>query len=84
MVVNCVLISVALITETISEAIHFMNTVEEEHAIQTNLFVYTSSGRSKGGALPPTAENVLNFMQFYGNFLQNRMLVPPLEGWRPS
>ena len=28
--------------------------------------------------------NSFNFMQFWGEIWQNRMLVPPLEGWRPT
>ena len=26
---------------------------------------------------PPTAQNVLNFMQFFHKFMQNHMLAPP-------
>ena len=35
------------------------------------------------GAPPPTAQNFLNFMQFFRKIWQNHMLAPPLEGWRP-
>ena len=34
-------------------------------------------------APPPRGPNSFNFMQFLGNFWQNRMLVPPLGSWRP-
>ena len=30
---------------------------------------------------PPTDQNVLNFMQFFGKLGNNYMLVPLLEGW---
>ena len=39
-----------------------------------------ASGGSKGGALgapPPTDQNFLNFMQFFGKTWQICMLVPP-------
>ena len=47
------------------------------------------SGGSKGGAPgacppPPTDQNFLNFMQFFGKLGNNYMLAPLLEGWRPS
>ena len=51
---------------------------------------FSPSGGSKGCALgvcsplPQTAQNFLNFMQFFGQIWQNRMLCcRPLEGWRP-
>ena len=47
---------------------------------------YVFSGGSKGGAPaapPPTTQNFLNFMQFFGNFLHYHRLVPPPGGLAP-
>ena len=42
-----------------------------------------SSGGSKGDGRTPTAQNFLNFMQFFGKFGKIICWRPP-EGWRPS
>ena len=35
------------------------------------------------GAPPSTAQNVLNFMQFFGKYGKIICWCPPLEGWHP-
>ena len=39
--------------------------------------------RSFFGTWPPTAQNFLNFMQFFGKFWQNRRLAPLPGGLAP-
>ena len=54
--------------------------------LASNASLINNSGGSKGGApaaCPPTAQNFLNFMQFFGKCWRNRRLEPPLKGWRP-
>ena len=54
-------------------------------AKNSEIISYKVSGGSKGAppGRPPTAQNLVNFMQFFGKFWQNRRLAPPSGGLAP-
>ena len=58
----------------ISHRVHIYFWLKTTDFIDVCTLVY--SGGSKGGA-SPTAQNLLNFMQFFGKFWQYRRLAPP-------
>ena len=53
------------------------------HKTLTVIAVADLGGRTRRAPSPPTAQNFLNFMQFFAKFGKIICWHPPPEGWRP-